>query len=102
MKKGQIFQDDKIPESGEYEKNEVCPHYLYCGGCSMLHIPYDHQIKIKEEGVLNLFKREGFEDINYEGIIHSPEIYEYRNKMEYTFGDFEKDGPLTVGMHVKK
>jgi len=101
MKKDQIFLN-KILEHGEYEKNEVCPHYSHCGGCSMLDIPYDNQIKIKEEGILNLFKRERIEDINYEGIIPSAEIYEYRNKMEYTFGDFEKDGPLTVGMHVKK
>ena len=104
MKKVQIFQDvlNKLLEHREYEKSEVCPHYLYCGGCSMLHVSYDHQIKIKEEGILNLFKREGLEDINYEGIIPSPEVYEYRNKMEYSFGDFEKDGPLTVGLHVKK
>lgn len=31
----------------------------------------------------------------------SPEEYEYRNKMEFTFGDMEKGGDLTLGMHVK-
>ncbi len=93
---------NKVLEQGDYEKKEICPHYDNCGGCSMLHVSYDYQLRIKEEGVLNLFKKEGIEDFNYEGIIKSPNVYGYRNKMEYTFGDFEKDGDLEVGLHVKK
>lgn len=34
-----------------------------------------------------------------EGIKASPVIYGYRNKMEFTFGDEVKDGPLALGMH---
>ncbi len=93
---------NNVIEKGNYDMNETCKHYTYCGGCSMLQISYDYQIKLKEEGVLNLFEREKIFDINYEGITRSPEIYEYRNKMEYTFGDFEKGGNLTLGLHVKK
>ncbi|MCL2322614.1 MAG: 23S rRNA (uracil(1939)-C(5))-methyltransferase RlmD [Oscillospiraceae bacterium] len=86
---------------GNYDKVEVCPHYSLCGGCSMLHVSYDYQLKIKEEAVLKLFKVY-FDDLNYEGIVRSPEVYQYRNKMEYTFGDFEKGGDLEIGLHVKK
>ena len=32
----------------------------------------------------------------------APDRYGYRNKMEYTFGDMEKGGPMTLGMHKKK
>ncbi|HBG75528.1 MAG TPA: 23S rRNA (uracil(1939)-C(5))-methyltransferase RlmD, partial [Clostridiales bacterium] len=35
----------------------------------------------------------------YEGIKPSPMIYEYRNKMEYSFGDYIKGGELTLGLH---
>ena len=35
----------------------------------------------------------------WEGIIPSPSQWHYRNKMEFTFGDAEKDGPLTLGLH---
>ena len=35
----------------------------------------------------------------WEGIIASPSQWHYRNKMEFTFGDAEKDGPLTLGLH---
>ena len=38
----------------------------------------------------------------YLGIQGSPAQYRYRNKMEYTFGDTVKDGPLCLGMHRKK
>ncbi|MCR5227113.1 MAG: methyltransferase domain-containing protein [Eubacterium sp.] len=35
----------------------------------------------------------------WEGILKSPSQFRYRNKMEFTFGDAEKDGPLTLGLH---
>ncbi|MBO5609319.1 MAG: class I SAM-dependent RNA methyltransferase [Eubacterium sp.] len=35
----------------------------------------------------------------WEGILASPDQFRYRNKMEFTFGDAEKDGPLTLGLH---
>ena len=37
----------------------------------------------------------------YDGILPSPEITGYRNKMEFSFGDEVKDGPLTLGLHKK-
>ncbi len=37
----------------------------------------------------------------FEGILPSPREYGYRNKMEFSFGDQEKDGPLTLGMHKR-
>lgn len=41
-------------------------------------------------------------DYEYEGIISSPLIFGYRNKMEYSFGDCMKNGPLTLGLHKKR
>ena len=38
---------------------------------------------------------------NVLGVKGSKEQWEYRNKMEFTFGDFEKGGELTLGMHMK-
>ena len=44
-------------------------------------------------------KMSSLPSINWEGIIGSPDQFRYRNKMEFTFGDEEKDGPLTLGLH---
>ena len=37
----------------------------------------------------------------WEGIKPSPVRTEYRNKMEFSFGDEYKDGPLALGMHKR-
>jgi tRNA/tmRNA/rRNA uracil-C5-methylase (TrmA/RlmC/RlmD family) len=40
-------------------------------------------------------------DYTFEGVKGSPVNNGYRNKMEYSFGDDQKDGPLTLGLHKK-
>ena len=42
----------------------------------------------------------GYEYV-FEGIKESPNHYDYRNKMEFSFGDEVKDGPLALGMHKR-
>lgn len=37
----------------------------------------------------------------FEGILPSPKAFRYRNKMEFTFGDEYKDGPLALGLHKR-
>ena len=83
------------------EKSADCVHYEFCGGCSRQNLSYESQLMEKEQAVFNLFKEHGIEEIPYSGISASPKIYAYRNKMEYTFGDMEKGGETTLGMHKK-
>ena len=40
-------------------------------------------------------------DYRYDGIKGSPREFAYRNKMEFSFGDEYKDGPLVLGLHKK-
>ena len=79
-----------------------CPHFGVCGGCNYQTLPYEEQLKLKASQVLSLM-REVVPDADaiFEGIKASPRQFGYRNKMEYTFGDEVKDGPLTVGMHKR-
>lgn len=78
-----------------------CPHFNLCGGCNSQFIPSDLQLELKTQQVLDLFHRAGIENFEFLGIEESPEKFEYRNKMEFTFGDSEKGGVLNVGMHMK-
>lgn len=67
-----------------------------------LSLPYEEQLRMKEDQVKRLLDHcleEQEADWSWEGIKGSPEIYGYRNKMEFTFGDEVKDGPLALGMH---
>lgn len=81
------------------ETNPTCEHFDECGGCSILSIPYEKQLEIKENQVMDLFEKAGIKGFEYLGIERSPSEYGYRNKMEFTFGDEKKGGPLTLGMH---
>ena len=81
----------------------VCPHFGLCGGCTYLSLPYPEQLKLKEEQVRRLMWEvkslgDRFDEI-WEGIEPSPLPLEYRNKMEFSFGDMSKGGELELGLH---
>ncbi|MCR5415744.1 MAG: 23S rRNA (uracil(1939)-C(5))-methyltransferase RlmD [Pseudobutyrivibrio sp.] len=91
------------PSELEMEK-PACAHYGKCGGCTYQSLSYDTQLDIKSGMIHDLMAPVISEDVwtaTYEGIKSSPKQFEYRNKMEFSFGDEMKDGPLTLGMHKK-
>ncbi|MCF8020084.1 MAG: 23S rRNA (uracil(1939)-C(5))-methyltransferase RlmD [Vallitaleaceae bacterium] len=90
----------EVLEKAPTEILGACEVFGLCGGCLYQSLPYDEQLKLKVEQVQNLLKPLGIVD-RYEGIISSPEIYEYRNKMEYSFGNAYIDGPLALGLHKR-
>ena len=79
-------------------KKPVCPHFYECGGCSYQHVSYTNQLRLKEQMVKDLLTPV-VPELPWEGILASPDQFQYRNKMEFSFGDAEKDGPLTLGLH---
>ena len=83
----------------EIEAN--CPHFGQCGGCTYLNLSYEDQLKLKQDQVKRLLDSALCKPYNWEGIKPSPINEEYRNKMEFTFGDEIKDGPLALGMHKR-
>ena len=94
----------EVTEKSPLETGRTCSLFGLCGGCTYLSLPYEEQLKVKEEQVKRLLdsvlnKQE--EHWTFEGIKGSPKAYEYRNKMEFSFGDEYKDGPLALGMHKR-
>ena len=94
----------EVTEKSPLETGRTCSLFGLCGGCTYLSLPYEEQLKVKEEQVKRLLdsvlnKQE--EAWIFEGIKGSPKAYEYRNKMEFSFGDEYKDGPLALGMHKR-
>lgn len=80
---------------------EQCKHTEWCGGCIHQGMLYEDQLQIKEEEIKSLLEINGIQPNTLAHIVGSPDSYRYRNKMEYTFGDLTKDGPMTLGMHRK-
>ncbi len=77
----------------------VCHLFGVCGGCSYQTLPYKEQLKLKEQQVKKLLDAVIKEPYEWDPVQGSPESLQYRNKMEYSFGDERKDGPLTLGLH---
>ena len=88
---------DVVRKSHLETKKPMCNHFYECGGCTYQTISYTNQLKLKEDMVKEILAPAG--DFEWEGILGSPAQFRYRNKMEFTFGDEEKDGPLTLGLH---
>ena len=91
----------EVVEQAPMEKQPICEHFGICGGCSYQTLPYEHQLDVKKNQVLKLLDKAGIEGYEFLGIEPSPIEVEYRNKMEFSFGDVEKGGDLSLGMHQK-
>ncbi len=92
----------EVIEKSPLETGSPCSHFGMCGGCTYLSLPYETQLEIKEKQVKKLLDSVLTEGAYiWEGIKGSPKEYEYRNKMEFSFGDEVKDGPLSLGMHKR-
>lgn len=86
----------------DYEITAPCPHAAECGGCRYQTVPYEMQLEWKQEAVRKLLRDiDGIGEAKWDPITASPLPLGYRNKMEFTFGDAYKGGPLTLGLHKK-
>ncbi|ABX41731.1 23S rRNA (uracil(1939)-C(5))-methyltransferase RlmD [Lachnoclostridium phytofermentans] len=93
-----------VEKSSLETKEAVCSHFGDCGGCTYQTIPYETQIKIKADQVKKLIDEviaTDNKEYEFQGIEGSPLEFGYRNKMEFSFGDEFKDGPLALGLHKK-
>ena len=88
-------------EQPEHFIQPKCEYFGTCGGCAMQQVPYESQLEHKHGLVMDLLKGAGVTDFEDMGILASPMEWAYRNKMEFSFGDACKDGPMCLGMHRK-
>lgn len=92
-------------------RKPVCSIFPECGGCMYQTMSYENQLEMKAKQIQSLIYQavkaggqvdeQGNPDYIFEGIKGSPREFAYRNKMEFSFGDAYKDGPLTLGLHKK-
>lgn len=65
-----------------------CSHFGTCGGCRWQHLPYDYQLQNKQQQVVDALQRIAKVPLpEISPIIGNGNIWEYRNKMEYTFSN---------------
>ena len=89
-----------VVERSPLERETPCPVFGTCGGCTYLCLRYEEQCAIKRDQVTELLTEAmpaGASMDWFLGILPSPVIYGYRNKMEFSFGDeFKEEGASTT------
>ncbi len=90
----------EVLESSPFRSVPPCPHFFEdCGGCQLQFMQYEEQIRLKKKHALSVLERIGgvpLGNVVFEDFLPSPWIFEYRNKMEFTFG--QKDKELLLGL----
>ncbi|MBT4148857.1 MAG: 23S rRNA (uracil(1939)-C(5))-methyltransferase RlmD [Candidatus Marinimicrobia bacterium] len=102
----------EIINESEHLVDAPCTHFLTCGGCKVQQLSYDEQIEQKKQQIENIFQRQaGINDFKLDAVVPSEQIFNYRNKMEFTFSNNrwvlpdEPEGvsrDFALGMHIPK
>ncbi|MCU0391318.1 MAG: 23S rRNA (uracil(1939)-C(5))-methyltransferase RlmD [Thermoflexibacter sp.] len=89
MKKKSNFMEAKVERFHEYSSlraTPFCQHFGDCGGCQWQNLQYEHQIRFKQQQVIDNLKRIGKVELpDIQPILGSKQIKYYRNKLNFTF-----------------
>ena len=92
----------EVLENSQLEtRKPVCSIFPACGGCMYQTMSYEDQMRMKGQQVKDILDAAIDGEYLFEGVKASPKEFAYRNKMEFSFGDEYKDGPLSLGLHKK-
>ena len=88
-----------VEEPSDSRIEPKCVHFGDCGGCRWQHMDYSSQLKWKQERVFSKFSEElNLERTRFDPIVASPKLWEYRNKMEFSFHQ-DREGNNYLGLH---
>jgi len=112
-KKKKGFAEARVLEILAESHNTVdarCSHFGVCGGCKIQNLSYEEQLNEKAQQVEDAFHRlGGFNDFKMDNIVGADPIFNYRNKMEFTFSPYrwvlesepkDVDKTFALGLHI--
>jgi len=91
-----------ITEKSPFRTEPPCRHFGNCGGCAFQDTSYEKQTELKERYLLATLQKIGgvnTAEIERYPIIHSPDRFFYRNKMEFAFGT--DNGEVVIGLRER-
>ncbi len=97
-----VVSPDRITPSCKFYQLET--EKLSCGGCNFMHLKYEKQLEYKEFLIKNAFQKIGklkIDEYFWDGIVASPKVLEYRNKLQLPISKTEK-GEIYAGIFAKK
>ncbi len=91
----------RILKASELRIPAVCSHFGQCGGCTWQDLIYQQQLEYKKKQVTDCLQRiGGLQEVKIHDVIGSVELFNYRNKMEFSFHVTE-NGSFTLGLHSR-
>ena len=78
-----VAKATKIIKKSNDRIDSKCPYFEKCGGCDLLHMNYNSQLKFKEEKIKNILQKCFNEKIKLNSIVSSENNFFYRNKVVF-------------------
>ena len=76
----------RMVKPSELRVAPVCEHFGVCGGCTWQHLPYESQLKYKQQQVVDALERIAKVEMPpISPILGSAQTLHYRNKLEFSF-----------------
>ena len=91
----------KIIKPSKYRVEPFCPMYKVCGSCQLQFVNYDYQLELKRQIVQDTIKAIGGLDTIVETVVPSPQIKEYRRKIQYPISETKNSKRILAGYYKK-
>lgn len=92
----------ELLESSPYRLKPFCPMQKVCGACQLQFIDYDYQLEIKRQVVKETLKKIGALDIDVLMPVPSPQIKNYRHKIQYPITETKNSKRIIAGYYKNK
>lgn len=102
IKVNKNFANGKILEiltNSPHRVQPFCPLQKVCGACQLQYIDYDYQLKIKKQIVEETIKNIGKIDLEIQDVIPSPDIKNYRHKIQYPISETKNSKRILAGYY---
>ena len=79
---------ERMVKPSDMRCEPFCEHFGVCGGCKWQHLPYEYQLKCKQQQVTDALERIAKVELpEVSPILGSEHTVHYRNKLEFTFSN---------------
>ncbi len=69
-----------------FRQKPICNRFGRCGGCDIMHIVYEEQLRIKKKALATILSKNAKYQGEIEDVVPSDKIFDYRNKVQLPFG----------------
>lgn len=90
----------KVIEPSPRRRHPLCPKWEECGGCSLMHLDYKGQVRMKEQMLKETLRRYAGYTGPIEPLLKNPDPLAYRNACKMPFG-LDEEGHPSTGMYER-